>query len=93
MSPFAFSQRSRGHNALAHLSGGMNLLLNITIHTVDKAGYGWSVVGVVELEGAGGFSVGPVVASCFAVNTFLGCEYEVQIDAPALQMPFAPTCR
>ena len=44
----------------------------MTIHTVGKAGYGWSVVGAVEVEGARGF---PVVAGCFAVKTFLGCEY------------------
>ena len=29
---------------------------------VGKAGYGWSVVGVVEVEGAVGFPVGRVVA-------------------------------
>ena len=50
MSPFAFiSQRSQGYNALAHVSDGMNPPLSMTIHTVGKAGYGWSVVSVVEV--------------------------------------------
>ena len=50
MSLFAFSQRSRGQNALAHVSDGMNLPLSMTIHAVGKAGYGWSVVGLERLR-------------------------------------------
>ena len=81
MSPFAFiSQRSQGYNALAHVSDGMNPPLSMTIHTVGRAGYGWSVVSVVEVEDAGGFPVGRVVARSFVVNTFLGCEYTKQKD-------------
>ena len=72
MFPFAFGQRSRGHNALAHVSDGMNLPLSMTIHTVGMAGYGWSVIGVVEVEGAGGFPV--VAGGCpvFRGQHFLG---------------------
>ena len=55
MSPFAFSQRRQGHDALAHMSDSMNLPLGMTIHLVGKAGYRWGA-GVVEVEGAGGFS-------------------------------------
>ena len=57
------------------MSDGMNLPLSMTIYTVGKVGYGWSVVGVVEVGGAGGFPVSRVAARCFAVNTFLEGEY------------------
>ena len=50
---------------------------------VGKAGYRWGA-GVVEVEGARGF---PVVARCFAVKAFLGCEYFLTKSHPA---PTAP---